>query len=80
MTEAICKRCRHLRETTVAAGREHYMACGWPVPALPAVMLGVSVRHDAESEAQRWITRKLLNEQGEKLAECLTFSQKEEER
>lgn len=79
MMEAICKRCKWLRETTTPdeETKAHYMACGWPLPALPNITLATSIRFDAGSEHQRWITRKILNEKGDLLLDCPAFEQKQ---
>lgn len=63
MKRAICHDCRHLRETTCEAGRAHYMACGFPLPADVPPWL----RHAyaaSGTEAQRLLTRWQLDEAG----------------
>jgi hypothetical protein len=78
MSEAICKKCKWLRETESSneEAKASYMACGWPLPALPNVMLATSIRHDSDSEPQRWITKKIIDELGHLLSECQAFEPK----
>ena len=73
---AICNRCRHLRESTGSDEvRTFYMACGWPLPAVPRVMNWPPL---VGSEAGRLITRAALKDRSPwpgYLDTCPTFEE-----
>lgn len=73
MQEAICARCLHLRDTTSPKGQEHYRACGYPEPPIPAVLGWPSSNW---TEGRRLITRTMLADTTQwlgMLQECPTF-------